>query len=86
MMPCEVIIVHNLRTDCVRESVKASSDSQDSKLSDDVKNGWMFENFGKMQVFDFSKAIFWEFSGKFKKFLLGFPVSFFEVLYGLDYV
>jgi len=37
ILPFEVMIGHNSRTDCARESVKTSSDSEDSNRSDEFE-------------------------------------------------
>ena len=45
ILPFEVMIGHNSRTDCARESVKTSTDSEDSNRSDEFKKGnFAFEN------------------------------------------
>jgi len=39
-----------------------------------------------MQISDFPEVDFWHFSKKFKTFLASFPVSFFAMVFVLDYV
>jgi len=59
-MPFVDIIGHNLRTDRVRESVKTSSDSEESNQSDELQKKVQLhlKPLRKMQNFHFPEAIF----------------------------
>jgi len=50
----EVMIGHNSRMDCARESVKTSSNAEDSSRSDEFKKGsFAFDIFETNANFDF---------------------------------
>jgi len=79
ILPFEVMIGHNSRTDCARESVKTSTDSENSNRSDEFeKVNFAFENVKKNANFYFLVAVFRQYSKKLKKFLSRLPASFFE--------
>jgi len=80
-----VIIGHHSRTDCAKKSLKTSTDLEERNLSAKIKKGTLtFENFEKMEIFDFPEAIseqFWKIQNILHDCLLLFSNSF-----GLDYV
>jgi len=63
----EDMIRHNSRTVCNRESVKTSSDSEDSNPSDEFGKGTFEFIMKKPQKCDFPDVFLWEFFKKFEK-------------------